>query len=216
MTSKENRVFYQSSNSYSTLNALTAETENVWFSCHGLGFLSRYFIRHFNTLEQSKNYIIAPQAPAKYYQSTNFKYVGGSWLTRENTKEETWNILNYFDAIWEQEKQSKNKNLIVFGFSQGVSVSMRWMASRQIQPKMLVIYAGTIPAELSPADFSYLKNTVVKVICGKQDQYIASTGRLEEQIALAEDLFGKEQVETVIFEGNHEMKAGVIQDLIKE
>src|SRR5699024_6603769 len=150
MASQEKQVSYKSTNTYSTKNTLTETTQNVWLCCHGLGYLSRYFIQYFNALEKSRNYIIAPQAPSKYYQKNDFKYVGASWLTKERTKPETENVLNYLDAVLEVEHIPPEKNFILFGFSQGVSVSMRWMASREIDPRLLVIYAGGIPEELSP------------------------------------------------------------------
>ena len=94
MESIEKQVSYNSSNTYETLNSLTESTENVWIVFHGIGFLSKYFLRFFKKLDTKKNYIIAPQAPSKYYLNNEFKYVGASWLTKENTKIETGNVLN--------------------------------------------------------------------------------------------------------------------------
>ncbi|HLS31378.1 MAG TPA: hypothetical protein VK021_11015 [Flavobacteriaceae bacterium] len=214
MLKKEKKVFYESSNTYSTLNKLTSKTENIWIVCHGLGYLSRYFIPYFKSLEVDKNYIIAPQAPSKYYQDRKFKYVGASWLTKEDTKEETKNIMTYLDAIYEAEQIPNNKNLILFGFSQGVSVSMRWMAKRKIEPAVLVIYAGRIPEELTVEDFAYLKNTTIKMVYGREDPFITPK-RLERQRLFAEKLFGKKQLEIIPFEGKHEVKPEIIQQIGK-
>ena len=64
---EEKEIAYQITNTYSTMNTLTKNTKNVWFACHGIGFLSRYFIKYFDTLNPEENYIIAPQASSKYY-----------------------------------------------------------------------------------------------------------------------------------------------------
>lgn len=215
MNKQEKKVIYQNSNTYSTLNEHTSQTKNIWWACHGLGYLSRYFISYFKSLNVTENYVIAPQAPSKYYQNSDFKYVGASWLTKENTKADMQNILNYFDAIYEAEKLADNDNLILFGFSQGVSVSMRWMISRKIQPKMLVIYAGRIPEELTNADFAYLKNIKIKMIYGKNDPYITEK-ILTEQRKFAEELFGKKGFEVIAFDGKHEVKPEIINRLSKE
>ena len=70
------------------------------------------------------------------------------------------NIINYFDAILENEKLNSKHNLIVLGYSQGVSVALRYLAKRKIQCDKLIIHSGGIPKELNPEDFSYLnKNT---------------------------------------------------------
>ena len=47
MNSTEKEIYYSVNNSYSTLNELTEATKNIWFVCHGMGYLSRYFIKYF-------------------------------------------------------------------------------------------------------------------------------------------------------------------------
>lgn len=83
MTNIEKELTYKTHNTYSTLNSLKSTTENVWFVCHGMGYLSRYFLKYFQVLDADKNYIIAPQAPSKYYLSPKFKHVGACWLTKK-------------------------------------------------------------------------------------------------------------------------------------
>jgi hypothetical protein len=101
--STEKQVLYTAKNTYDTLNKFTDKTKNIWMVFHGMGYLSRYFIDYFSELNSDENYIIAPQAPSKYYQDKAFKRVGASWLTRENTIAETENILNYVDAVYKNE-----------------------------------------------------------------------------------------------------------------
>lgn len=214
MDKEEKHVFYEAQNTYSTLNKRTEKTENTWFVCHGLGYLSRYFIKYFEHLDPVKNYIIAPQAPSKYYQSEDFKHIGASWLTRENTQSETKNVMAYFDAIAEKERIFENGKKILFGFSQGVSVALRWMASRQIDCDFLVIYAGGIPVELTPKDFAYLRNTKVKMIYGDKDRFITPE-RLGKQIDFAKRLFGEERIQVIPFKGKHEMRPEVITQLVE-
>ena len=66
MNSKEKQIKYESSNSYSTLNKLTEDTKHIWLVFHGMGYLSRYFIREFEECDAKDHYFIAPQAPSKY------------------------------------------------------------------------------------------------------------------------------------------------------
>jgi len=108
LTKKE--IFYTTTKPYSVLNTLNDKTKNVWFVCHGMGYLSQYFIRYFKDLNSEENYIIAPQAPSLYYQN-DFKHVGASWLTKENTITETENIMHYFDAVLAEENIPQDKNL---------------------------------------------------------------------------------------------------------
>ena len=187
----EKKVIYTSSNTYSVLNTYTNKTKNIWMVFHGLGYLSKYFIKYFSHLDPDQNLIIAPQAPSKYYQGSDFKHVGASWLTKENTKEETKNVLAYIDAVFNVEISDNKSSLIVLGYSQGVSIAMRWVASRKINCKHLVLHSGGIPNELVPEDFFYLnKQAEVTYIYGNRDQYINEVKKSEEQLK-GNKLFGK-------------------------
>ncbi|GGZ58583.1 alpha/beta hydrolase [Mesonia mobilis] len=211
MATEEKKVSYTTTNSYSTRNKLTSATKNVWFCCHGLGFLSRYFIQYFNGLDADENYIIAPQAPSKYYQKSDFKHVGASWLTREETKQETENVLNYLDAVFASEEIPEDKRLILLGYSQGVSVAMRWLASRKLNVDTLVIHSGGIPKELSPQDFDFLTTTQVEVWYGTEDEYLTEK-RLNEETRRAKEMFG-EALKIVPFEGKHVVNRELINQL---
>ena len=211
MDSQEKEISYTTINYYSTLNALTKSTKNVWFVCHGLGYLSRYFLKYFKSLNPDENYFIAPQAPSKYYLKSNFKYVGSCWLTKENSGRDTENVMQYFDSIFENEMLPKHLNLIVFGYSQGVSVAMRYVAKRQLNCTKLFIHSGGIPKELEVSDFSFF-NSEVKLICGNEDAFL-NEERLKSEIKKAKLLF-KNKVEVILFDGKHEVNIDIIKNLV--
>ncbi|MGJ8550356.1 alpha/beta hydrolase [Winogradskyella wichelsiae] len=212
MNSQEKEITYTARNSYSTLNTLTEQTKTVWLVCHGMGYLSRYFLRYFKTLNAEENYIIAPQAPSKFYIQPKM-HVGANWLTRDQTDTGMDNILNYMDAVLEAEKIPDSINFIVFGYSQGVSVAMRYLAKRQLKCNQLVLHSGGIPIELKADDFKYLsKATKVKLIYGTEDEYLNSE-RIEKESDRALDLFGK-RVEFLPFKGKHVVNVNYINSLI--
>ncbi len=200
-------ISYSTTKPYATLNTLTERTKNVWFVCHGMGHLSYYFLRHFKGLNPDENYIIAPQAPSLYYQGTTFKHVGASWLTRENTSAETENIMQYFDAIFKAENLPQHLNLNILGYSQGVSVSMRYIAKRQLYCSQLILHSGGIPKELTPADFEFL-NTNVSLVYGTKDEYL-NDERIAYETERANSLF-KNKVTIIPFDGTHEVNSDVI------
>ncbi|MEP1486885.1 MAG: esterase [Algibacter sp.] len=211
MNSEEKEISYTTTNSYSTLNTLKATTKNVWLVCHGMGYLSKYFLKYFKGLNPDENYIIAPQAQSKYYIKSNFKHVGASWLTKENTKAETENVLNYFDAVLENEKVPKDINLIVFGYSQGVSVAARYISSRQLQCTQLIFHSGSIPKELDVEDFAFYTGKV-HLICGDKDEYI-NDKRLQLELKRVKSLF-ENNLEIHLFDGVHEVNVGIINGFV--
>lgn len=202
--SKSKTVTYTSENTYSTLNSLTPRTKNIWIVFHGLGYLSHYFIEYFSDLNAEENYIIAPQAPAKYYQDMTFKHVGASWLTRVDTDMEIENVLNYINAIYEKELIDSSKKLIVLGYSQGVSIAARWVARHQIACDKLIFHSGGIPKELKKGDFDFLAPDVpVIYLYGDKDQYVNEARKTEEQLH-GNKLFG-DRLEVEVFDGIHEV-----------
>mgnify|MGYP000256070498 CR=1 FL=1 len=214
MSSTEKQNTYTTTNTYSTLNVLGPQTKNVWIVFHGIGYLSRYFINFFDTLPENENYIIAPQAPSKYYLNGQYKHVGASWLTREKTDIEIENVLNNIDSVFQKENVTDAMNLIVFGFSQGVSIAARWVAKRKIECNKLVLYAGGLPNELNTKDFNFLwKNkTEVIVIIGDADEYLTPE-RMESENQKIKILF-EGRVRKISFVGGHEVKKELITDLV--
>ena len=211
----EKQVSYPNTNTYVTLNTYSSKTKNIWLVFHGMGYLSRYFIKYFEELDPEENFIIAPQAPSKYYQGKNFKHVGASWLTRENTLNDTVNILSYVDAVYKAEMPNSKRRFIVLGYSQGVSIACRWLSSRKIQCDELVLHSGGIPKELKPNDFSYMNtNSKVTYLYGDKDQYITEA-RITEEDLIASNLFGK-RLKTLVFDGIHEVNKTYLQQLSKE
>jgi len=211
MNSTEKEISYNIANTYSTLNTLTAKTKNVWFVCHGIDYLSRYFLKYFKDLDAAENYIIAPQASSKHYLGTNYKYVGASWLTKENTQTEIENVMRNFDAIFEAEHIPKHANLIVLGYSQGVSVALRYVAKRKLQCSHLVMMSGGIPNELTVKDFKFL-NAKAYFVFGNQDEYI-NNKRLQLEKHKMDILFGSAAT-VVNFDGKHEVNKDFINNLI--
>ncbi|MGM0933253.1 MAG: alpha/beta hydrolase [Bacteroidota bacterium] len=209
--SSEKQVSYQSTNTYEVLNTFTSKTKNVWMVCHGIGYLSRYFLKYFKHLNPEENYIIAPQAPSKYYLNGKYTHVGASWLTRENTELETENVLNYLDEIYKAENLQDAPKLLLFGYSQGVSVVTRWVAKRNITCDHLIMHSGKVPAELNAEDFSFLKNTSFSFIYGKQDEYLKDGVIKKEKERLKEIFPSDLKIRT--FNGGHEVSKELILEM---
>lgn len=211
---KEKEVSYQTTNTYSTLNNFTPKTKNVWVVFHGIGYLSRYFLKYFRHLNHEDNYIIAPQAPSKYYLDGKYEHVGASWATRENTELEVQNVLTYLDELYIKENLEKAPNLILFGYSQGVSVVSRWVARRKIECAKMIFNSGRLPKELKPEDFSFLESTEVSFIYGTEDPFV-NEKFLEAEEKRIRELFPK-NLKFIPFDGGHEVNKDIIMKIAGE
>ena len=204
-------VSYTSTNTYDTLNELTTKTKTVWLVCHGIGYLSRYFIRLFESLDPEENYIIAPQAPSKYYKDASYRKVGASWLTKENTQIDTENALNYIDAVIDSEKIPDNVQFHVLGYSQGVSIASRWIARLKIIPDVLLFISGGFPKELTKDDFDFLASkTKIIYIVGENDPYF-DPKNVTLEIARVNKILPQMQFRT--HDGGHELDVSTFEEL---
>lgn len=211
MKVNENLVDYRATHSYATLNTLSENTKNVWIVFHGLGYLSKYFLRYFKELPEEENYIIAPQAPSKYYLDKQYRHIGACWLTKENTKQETANILAYLDAVYAAEKIPSHCRLFIFGYSQGVSIATRWVVHRQLKCDRMILYAGGLPKELQADDFDFFDrhHTKVSTLIGNLDEYI-NEERLKHENQRIDALF-KGKAEQIVYEGTHQMQKELLR-----
>jgi len=211
MKREEKQVSYEITNTYSTLNEYTSKTKNVWMVFHGIGYLSRYFLKYFKDLNPEENYIIAPQAQSKYYLNNKYTHVGASWLTKENTEEEFENVLNYLREVFKAEGLDKVENLNVLGYSQGVSIATRFVAREKIPCKNLILLSGKVPQELSAKDYEFLADTKFSFIYGTQDEYLKA-GIVNVEHDRLKELF-PENLEIMTFEGGHEVRPEIIKNI---
>ncbi len=212
MQSHEKQVQYLSKNTYSTLNEIGVQTRYIWLVFHGIGYLSRYFLRYFQGLNPAENYIIAPQAPSKYYLNGAYKHVGASWLTREQTEVEKVNLYNYLEALIINEAIPDKCRFVVMGFSQGVSIALRWLARKKMPCEHLIVYAGGIPKELEAVDFDYpgTPNKVTFII-GESDAFLTPARMSKEEEKLKQCF--NEKLRFITFPGGHEMRKEIITRL---
>lgn len=201
---EEKQLSIRTTHPYETLNQWTADTKQVWVVFHGIGYLSRYFLRHFQHLDPGENYIIAPQAPSLYYLDQTYTHIGASWLTRENTGIYMENLLQLLDELYLKEGLKTAPSLVLMGYSQGVSVLSRWIAARKIKCERLVLYAGKVPDELNPGDFEHLPSeTPVEFFLGDKDPFVTGEDRimLKNRMTL---LFG-ERLQLKEYSGGHKL-----------
>ena len=99
------------------MNELTEATERIWLVFHGYGQLAEYFIKKFEDLDPTKNFIIAPQGLSKYYLQGVYGRVGASWMTKEDRLTEIANQYAYIDEVLKAVGDISGKQLIFWIFS---------------------------------------------------------------------------------------------------
>lgn len=175
---------------------------------HGYGQLSSFFIRKFRSLENHK--IIAPEGLSHFYLSSTTGRIGASWMTRHERQQDILNQQAYLNAIYQSEKLDEYTPFDILGFSQGVATTCRWVVNNKIEPNIMVLWAGGIPPELTPADTSYLQNTKVIYIVGTKDPYFNAHQTMQEE-DLGRKLFPNFEHRT--FDGKHEIVVEILESI---
>jgi predicted esterase len=215
----EKQITLNISTTYETLGELNPKTKQIWIVCHGYGQLAKYFIRRFDVLDATENYVVAPQGLAKFYLDAQYNKVGACWLTKENREIDLQNQLNYIDEVWQKEIQIAKDNGVainslkinVLGFSQGCAAACRWAVSRKINFANLIIWAGFLPKEITQENLSFIgEEQKMHVVIGKNDEFYTLLN-FDSELDSLKQLIPK--INIVFFEGEHEVKREVLKEL---
>lgn len=200
---------------YYALGEINAATTHLWMAFHGYGQQARHFVRRMDVVPEN-HVVLAPQGLSRFYLDKEYKHIGASWATREYISLDKLNLYSYLDAVLIHALDNQRLDrfgLNILGFSQGVSAAMRWLVARRLQPSLIILWAGSIPAELEAQHFAYLDPTCpVYYVHGTEDPIITPQ-MVETHSERLHTLFGK-RLNIVAFEGKHEMKRETLSELM--
>lgn len=158
---------------YHTLGE-AAHARALWIVLHGYGQLARFFLRHFEGLEEGR-LIVAPEALSRYYTDAGHTRVGATWMTREDREAEIRDQATYLNTLAEKvlAECPKGTPLHVLGFSQGVATACRWAMASAHPIRRLVLWGGSMAVELQPALMQERwKDTEITLVHGEQDELV--------------------------------------------
>ena len=196
--------------SYRTLNTLQEGTRKIWIVFHGQGQLTEFFLKKFEVLDPIGHFIIAPQGLSKYYLNGFTGRVGASWMTKEDRLTEIENQARYIDAVINTEIASHSAEVVLLGFSQGTATLMRYMKHTQLAFQKMVLWAGTIPPEITPAMITHWPKFEAHYVYGDEDQF-DQDGQFDKEHQKFEALIGR-SVQKHVFQGKHEVIPKLLLD----
>ncbi len=207
----QRHIDFQLKAPFSTLNNLTPETERVWVAFHGYGQLAEYFIKKFEVLDASKNFIIAPQGLSKFYLKGVFGRVGASWMTKEDRLTEIDNQFHYIDKVLSLYRL-EGKQLIYFGFSQGSAIMGRYAAYAKYPFQKMIIWAGNFPSDTKKNDWDFLSGSEeISYYVSKEDIYFRED-MVEQQNNVVEDALGK-MPSLKWYDGGHKVISNLLLEI---
>ena len=204
---------------YATFGVPGADIREVWIVCHGYAQLARYFIERFRVIAAPHRLIVAPEALNHYYLDGGFRgassRVGATWMTTEDRESEIADYVAYLDEVRREIFRSVPRDrcrLTVLGFSQGVATVARWVAAGNAEADRVILWAGSLPAELAPEGAKRLMGNgrYLTVVAGDADQFITPKV-LEAQMATLAEL--GVTVEVTRYSGKHEIESSTLERL---
>jgi predicted esterase len=203
---------------YCTLGDAGPATRQVWLVCHGYGQLAARFLRRFSVLDDGHRYMVAPEALNRFYIRPDpgphgpGAPVGATWMTREDRLREIEDYVGYLDALTGEIFSLVDRAAVEFialGFSQGVATICRWAERAPIAPDRIVLWAGSLPDELtaSPRLFG---DAGLTLVLGDRDPY--AEGGADRRIAERFEA-GAMPFELIRFAGGHELDPTVLRRL---
>lgn len=216
MDLKEAKILTTKTARYFTLGNDITRAKRIWFTCHGYGQLSKYFIRKFSALDREVNFVIAPEGLNRFYLEGFSGRVGATWMTKEARLDDIKDYVNYLDDLHRAlglDRLPKGSELIHFGFSQGVATAARYIAFGKVKPHRAVFWAGSFPPDMHPEDpTGALKNLPVYACSGDEDPFVN-----EEKIAEGQALLKQHctDITEFRFRGKHDIPDTALLSLEK-
>jgi predicted esterase len=212
----EHQIKVERTARFYTLGELNENTKTIWFVVHGYGQLSQYFIKKFSKIADNQTFIVAPEAPARFYLDEKYSRVGSSWTTRElrdSDKKDNNDFLNQvYDNLLKDRDLSKIE-INILGFSQGCATVCRWIDNGHIQCNRLLLWAGFFSNGIREViEPEKLKNTETYYIYGDKDEFLIAYPEISEKFraTMIEEINPK----VVCFEGKHTVDEATLKMII--
>lgn len=156
---------------YHVLGRIEAARE-IWVVIHGYGQLARYFLNHFDGLQDGRC-IVAPEGLSRFYLDEQHARVGATWMTREDRLHEIEDHVGYLDALSAALLAQAMPGAVInaLGFSQGVATAARWAMQGRTPLGRLVLWSGGIPPEFDRTVLAKWQSLPIDLVLGDEDEY---------------------------------------------
>jgi len=212
----EHQIKIERTARYYTLGELNDNTKTIWFVVHGYGQLSQYFIRKFANITNNETFIVAPEAPSRFYLDDDFKRVGASWMTRELRHSEIYDNNDYLNTIYEsllKDRDLTNIEINILGFSQGCATVCRWLGAGKIKCDRLLLWAGFFSNGIREViEPKKLKNVETYYIYGDKDEFLVAYPEISEKFRAT--LIDEINPKVICFEGKHTVDEPTLKSII--
>jgi predicted esterase len=183
------------------------KSDKLLIVLHGYGQLAKFFISKFKNCPE-KYFVIAPEGPHRFYKQGYSGRVGASWMTKEAREDDIKDNLTWLNALMEDFTKEKSfKEVIVLGFSQGGATAARWYYNDIVRFNRLILWSSVFPPDIDKSKIT--EGHKNHYVVGDKDEFINESLRKEEVL-----FYKKLGFSITEFEGNHDINAQVLNDIL--
>ncbi len=219
---------------YAVVGAAPARAARLWIAFHGYAHRAEDFVAPFAESVPTDTRVIAPEGLSRFYlemprpDGGHLTRTGASWLTRDDRDDELRDALAMLHSVVAREvtdvaaARGQTPAIGVLGFSQGVAMSMRWVADAANNPALgqhtpvsaHVLWAGGLAHDVSDDSLrAGWKHTQVHVVAGERDKFASDTTRASLRTRLSS--IGVKSHEHS-FDGGHRLDTLLLATLLRQ
>ena len=196
---------------YFTHGVLNENTKYIWLVIHGYAQTAENFISSFANLS-NEHFVIAPEGLNRFYSRGFSGNPVASWMTSLERESEINDYLNYLNQLLSHftENLTPKPNILLLGFSQGVSTQTRFLNQAKVKIDYSVMVAGEIGKEFQeklPHSLITLKSLF---LIGNEENILKTETLNSHKI-----LFEHANCEFKEFLGKHEFNENALIEILK-
>lgn len=195
---------------YFTKGNLNTDTKFIWIVIHGYAQTADSFLNSFENLG-TPHFIIAPEGLNKFYSRGFSGSPVASWMTSLERENEIADYNQYLNQLVDtlNLKNYTNAQVVLLGFSQGVSTQTRFLNQTGLAIHFSVMVAGEIGKEFQDKLPEKISQTKSLYLIGNQENILKP-----EKVEFHEQLFKNSQCIFKVFEGKHEVNKSAIRTIL--
>lgn len=219
---------------YAVVGAAPEQAARLWIAFHGYAHRAEDFVAPFAECVPTDTRVIAPEGLSRFYlelprpDGGHLTRTGASWLTRDDRDDELRDAISMLHAVVAREvaaivaARGAPPVIGVLGFSQGVAMSMRWVANASTNPALgqhtpisaHVLWAGGLAHDV-PDDAlrESWQSTQVHVVAGERDKFASDATRATVRTRLGS--IGVKSNEHS-FDGGHRLDTLLLATLLRQ
>ncbi len=187
------------------------DPEEVWFVLHGYAQLGNFFLKKFESLDNGKRLIVAPEGLHRFYWNGFSGRVVASWMTKEDRLVDIADYVNFLDSVYSK-VVPKTATVRLLGFSQGTATACRWAVLGNSRFDRLTMWAGAFPTDVDYFENAGKLNALrPQVVIGDKDPYY-DEGKIDEHL----DFLRERGLEFSVhrFQGDHNIYPEPLREIV--